>query len=209
MKKIILLFSLIFASTILLQAQDAQKMLDFEDKINQFRYDLYPYLYAKPDSIYRMDDFFNDEKISQAIEKFITENKTQIIDYQKYKLKSMQKHFINFTNYEIDENLTKTIAEIDFSNEIFKFQPVLKFSLINPAEGVFLYYNMLLSRGFSVSSIAGIYTRNAIGRLLIRTQNIDSNRWKIWLDSYLYILECEYNLADFNCKPIKFYKRIP
>ena len=105
-----------------IHAQENEKQLKFEQKLNDFRYSLYEGL----DTIENFNTLLYESNgthpMVKKIRAFIAENKQQVIEYREYKLSKFNRTKIDFNYFTNDSTYNKTLNESDdeFWNQMAK-----------------------------------------------------------------------------------------
>ncbi|MCU0443672.1 MAG: hypothetical protein MUE85_02055 [Microscillaceae bacterium] len=212
MKKIY--FILIFNGYLYsLEAQTPAELFEihiFEQQWTQFKYDLFPDLYQISDYAHLLDTLQN-LAIIQKLDDFIQKNKSQIIDYQRIKLKTYTNFKVDFGAYQPDTILTSSELEVLHTGisqgRGREYENLLKFKHISPAEMVYFYFNVLMGRRLTASEMANFYLRNSIANPLFLSQSMGNDKWKIWFDAYQFLVEFEYDIAQMHCRPLQVWVR--
>lgn len=181
----------------------AQTICEFEKKLNAFRYSLYidiaDAISNSSSDISKIDQtIYKDSVFSTKIQKFMAENKQEIVAYQTNILKNNKSEFkIDTILYAPESKMLESLNLLNDNESFLEFLPynvsILDFSTIDP----YLIGNMLNSiiigqNGVSSLSINSIANQIATPRIFSR--HINADIWEVIYDYCWHIIVIEIDL---------------
>lgn len=195
--------------------QSKKQHLNFEKKLNEFRYSLYADFEDIDEFSKLIDNSSGNHSLLIKMEDFVLENQNEIESYQTYKLTEYKDNTIDFIQYQQDtvffnpENSKLWLEGINEYNSINKMygKSLGKFLTLNPLNYAVMIKNIYLSRTLSAHEMGKRNMKDAIAFPKIKTVAKKDNQWKIWFDHYSYLYEFDYDMKSNTMKIAGVYIR--
>lgn len=205
MQRLFLIFICLF--TLSCKSVYRQPTEPFEEKLRLFRYSLYADMSSlKWDDLKTMN-FFNNPQIKNKLSQFIEGNQHEIEAYQQSILEKYQHNTLPETQWkaiEVNKNSYQLLSE-GFKSE---FKLVHALISIHPFEYAEWMITTYLAHELTTEKIATYHIQNNIGRSLILTRPISTEKWKIIIDKYTYRFEFIFNLQNKELVFEQILKRV-
>lgn len=185
-------------------AQEKNKITDFEQKLNVFRFSLNKELDKVSDDKITDFSFNSNDSITIVVDDFLTKNQKEIEAYRTYLLEQYMAYpSVDFDLYTpLETNATEIIHSLNtVSNSLFKLVN------INPINEVDLCKTLYFSKEKKVSELAKHKLRESITSHLIKTRKIDSNQWEIIENSYNMVGKYIYDIKKGKVIDFQLFER--
>lgn len=104
--------------------------------------------------------------------------------------------FQAYTAEPPDLSAYRELPVTDFSEQLISIFPNYWQLYLSPFDFMTFMQSTLLSRSLSASEMTRFYQRLSLGQSLYRAEPLSEGRWRLWLDSYDYLIA-----VDFGPQP--------